>query len=305
MIRQDICVITCSFNPSNYRSRPANYDIFRQKLDEANIPLYTIECTFGDQEPVIEPDNRVFHVKSQSVLWQKERLLNLLIQKVPEQYTKIVWADADIIFLNENWINETSELLDEFLIVQPYGKVERLGPNQTVSAVGNEVMESFGSVYVRNPDAHRGTYLEHGHTGYAWAGRRDILTKIGIYDSDIGGSGDTVFALMIPGDYDHGELLHRYRRIKNYLKHVQSWMCKSHELICGSLSYTPGRILHLWHGAEKNRLYEQRHVELQRLDFDPYWDIAVSKEGCWEWTSNKPELHQWASGYFERRKEDE
>jgi hypothetical protein len=304
MSRSDICAITCYFNPSNYISRPTNYTIFRKKLAESNIPLYVIECVFGKQKPVLDHSENYFLVRSQSILFQKERLLNLLVQKVPEKYTKIVWVDADIIFLNKNWANETSELLEDFVIVQPYEELEYLSKDQQDSTPGNIIMESYGKVYTKDPQAHLEEYNKHGHTGFAWAARRDLFNTCGIYDAAIANSGDLIFSHAATGDFHHEAILFRHKGSKNRLKYVQEWMYKAYDIIKGNLSFTPGKVLHLWHGDIKDRQYVNSHKEFNQLNFDPYVDIKISENGCWEWNSNKPELHKWLINYFARRKED-
>jgi hypothetical protein len=46
-----------------------------------------------------------------NVLWQKERLLNLALQRLPEHCTKVVWLDADTFFTNPNWVRATRRLV--------------------------------------------------------------------------------------------------------------------------------------------------------------------------------------------------
>jgi glycosyltransferase involved in cell wall biosynthesis len=66
----------------------------------------------------------------------------------------------------------------------------------------------------------------------------------------------------------------------------------------------PGRILHLWHGETRHRRYHDRSQELASFGFDPARDIRISARGCWEWASDKPDLHRWSRRYFDVRHED-
>ena len=90
-----------------------------------------------------------------------------------------------------------------------------------------------------------------------------------------------------------------------HLAHFRRWTRKLHEEVRGRLSFTPGRLLHLWHGTIENRRYAQRNKELRELAFDPDTDIRIGNTGCWEWASERPDLHAWARRYFEERKEDD
>jgi hypothetical protein len=66
----------------------------------------------------------------------------------------------------------------------------------------------------------------------------------------------------------------------------------------------PGTVLHLWHGEVGHRRYVRRNQELAGFGFDPATDLRVGASGCWEWSSDKPGLHQWAREYFGQRLED-
>ena len=41
-----------------------------------------------------------------------------------------MWLDSDLIFLNDDWVPETAELLDRFPVVQPFGWMTYLPHNE-------------------------------------------------------------------------------------------------------------------------------------------------------------------------------
>jgi hypothetical protein len=57
-------------------------------------------------------------VSSDSKVWIKENLINLGIKTLPEDWKFVAWIDADITFLNQNWVDETKEKLQSSDIVQ-------------------------------------------------------------------------------------------------------------------------------------------------------------------------------------------
>jgi hypothetical protein len=65
-----------------------------------------------------------------------------------------------------------------------------------------------------------------------------------------------------------------------------------------------GDIYHLWHGELRDRGYLPRHAILAEHRFDPYRDITLDGNGCWRWSSDKPELHAAVEDYFRQRRED-
>jgi hypothetical protein len=89
-----------------------------------------------------------------------------------------------------------------------------------------------------------------------------------------------------------------------FWEHFLAWAHPFYNQVRGRLAYTPGNILHLWHGAGNDRSYSFSQSEFNRFGFDPKVDLRLGASGCWEWGSDKPELHRWAAQFFEIRKED-
>jgi hypothetical protein len=50
-------------------------------------------------------------VSTDSKVWVKENLINLGIKSLPDDWNFVAWVDADITFLNQNWVRETKEKL--------------------------------------------------------------------------------------------------------------------------------------------------------------------------------------------------
>ncbi|MCZ8226118.1 MAG: hypothetical protein O9324_19735 [Microcystis sp. LE19-84.1B] len=302
---KDICLITCYFNPSHYKSKYINYLKFREKIQYAGLKLLTVECVFGDSNFNLPASSDVLQIRSTSVMWQKERLLNLAIQSLPVEVKKVAWLDCDILFSNPRWAIETSKLLDEFPVVQPFMRVFRLPRGHEFYNGEAESWRSFGYVVNLSPDLiKKGNFHQHGHTGLAWAARREILEKHSLYDSLISGSADHMMAHAMCGDFASSCIKRIMSNNNKLLSHFLQWGKGFYEEINGKIGYTQGTVIHLWHGETENRKYITRHDELMKYDFDPGKDIRIGDSGTWEWSSNKPELHQWAINYFGHRKED-
>jgi hypothetical protein len=47
-----------------------------------------------------------------------------------------------------------------------------------------------------------------------------------------------------------------------------------------------------------------RHEGFQQYQFDPYIDIAIGANGCWQWNTEKRTMHDYVSRYFSSRCED-
>ena len=61
--------ITSYFNPIGYRRRPANYRLFRERL---NVPLVTVELAYGPDFELTQSDADILvQLRGEDVLWQK------------------------------------------------------------------------------------------------------------------------------------------------------------------------------------------------------------------------------------------
>ena len=112
MANNTLYVVTCISNPVRYKTR---YDLYRKfakhMADSPNVELYTTEMAFGNRAfEITERDNpRHIQVRSFYELWHKENMLNLAIQRLPEDWEYVAWIDADILFNRPDWAQETVE----------------------------------------------------------------------------------------------------------------------------------------------------------------------------------------------------
>jgi hypothetical protein len=149
-------------------------------------------------------------------------------------------------------------------------------------------------------------YFVHGHTGFGWSARRSVLDAHGFYDCQILGNGDFVMAHAMYGNEDfwNGHNWECDRLSPRLLEHIIRWGKAFHDDVRGSVSYVPGRVLHMWHGNQSDRHYNRRLDVLKECDFDPVTDLARDDNDCWVWNCDKPLLQEWASNYFVVRREE-
>src|SRR5579863_3245032 len=102
----DLWAITCYFNPAGYRRRLANYRLFREHLI---VPLVTIELAYEGNFALDDEDAEILvRLRGKDILWQKERLLNIALNALPNSCRKVAWLDCDIIFGANDWHLQTS-----------------------------------------------------------------------------------------------------------------------------------------------------------------------------------------------------
>lgn len=299
-------VITCYFNPLDYATRRCNYEVFAAALQQAGLPWLTVECVFPGQEFTLPAAPHVLRVRARAVLWQKERLLNLAIGALPATCRAVAWLDADVLFANARWAVETLAALEQRALVQLFSECVRLRPGCLTDGGEAERWPGFGYVATQRPETIRAGHFDaHGHTGFAWAARRELLGQHGLYDACIAGAGDHLIAHAACGDWESPCIERLMPESPAQQRHFINWAQPFAAATGGQVGYVNGQLLHLWHGEFQQRRYARRHQELARLGFNPFTDLRLGANGCWEWAQTRPELTAWFHHYFKSRQEDE
>jgi hypothetical protein len=302
MALNDFWIITTYYNPANYKTRLLNYEFFKQSLHQSGANLLTVECTFEKEDFTLRSSRNLLRVRSNSVIWQKERMINLAVSVLPIECTKVAWLDCDILFENKNWAKQASKMLDKYPVAQMFETVVRLPKGQKEYTGHGSVYRSFGSVLCERPNSLMEGFPIHGHTGFGWAIRRNILARCGLYDVCFTGSSDHLMAHSFCGDWTSRCVTDRLDFGSKHWVHFVSWSKKIHRSIHSKIGSIPGRILHLWHGEEKERKYLHNNIAFKAYNFDPNQDIHLNKNGLWEW--NNPLLENWSTNMFFSRNED-
>lgn len=304
--------ITTYYNPGHYESRYRNYKKFRANLD---IPLLTVEMSQDDIFELEEGSADILiRIPNGSILWQKERLLNVALKALPLDVGHVCWLDCDIIFGDADWASEVVDLLGQHVFVQCFSELIDLQQHESTAVLGTEgsgpiTGQSITDLLINGnwvqedfvPSNTRG--FRKGLCGLAWAAHRDVITRFGFYDALILGSGDRALACAIFGRPEDAIKAARMddRRAEHYL----AWAKPLFASVQGNVGIRPGRLFHLWHGKIENRRYLQRHEMLATLDFDPDRDIELNEWGAWKWTAQaSPSLREAVAHYFAERKED-
>lgn len=299
----DLAIVTCYFNPCNYRSLTRNLLIFLRRMSARELPVFVAELSFPSQSPVLrEADDcvRAMHFTAADVMWHKERLLNLAIARLPPRYTKVAWLDADVIFPDGRWYERASQLLDRYDLVQLFDEVRAL------DNAGNEIGRGEGLVsYIERgkPDPFNFPKFRN-RTGLAWAATRSILADHGLFDVMILGGADKYMALAAYGAADDPAKSELQRLSPGLMRAFEGWTKRFYAAIRGKVGCLETTVLQLGHGRLEHRQHVQRSSILRQHDFDPETDVAAGELGVWRWSSDKPLLHAEIARYFEGRLED-
>lgn len=301
-------VITVYYNPCGYQSRRSTYDAFIRTMRLSGINILTVECAFGDDPFQLPNSHDVIKIRSRSLLWQKERLINIGAAYLPDSCEYVAWIDCDIVFENRNWARETCELLsDSCTVIQPWETCLRLDQGN-IFPTNPDRPVSFAAVTTKDLSTlDCGRYDRHGHTGYAWAMRRELFDAGGLYEYAVSGSADHFMAHAIYGQYGFcidNALKHDPKQIN----HLKRWGNAFYAQAQGKLGVVSGEIVHLWHGSQDRRDYFRRMWRITEYGYNPDTDILALPGRPLEWQPHvlveKRELVEFFAGYFASRQED-
>lgn len=262
-------IISCFFNPQNSSYRLNAFNHFYNSIKHLNHRI--IECVIGDSKPQLEENSNIKRVYTKNLLWHKESLLNKIITELPEKYKYVFWVDADVIFTNLNWLVDGVEQLKTRNIIQPFEYCVHLGqdqlrPNFDLDKIkhfrypneeNNKVWKSFCSVYAKtyNVSIEEHDYNKHGHVGFAWGTKIDILKRVPLYDRALIGGADHIIAHAAAGQIGHICIT---KSFTDNLDEVNTWSKEFYKEIRGSIGYVPGDLYHIWHGEIEKRQYLKR-----------------------------------------------
>jgi len=289
--------ITSYFNPVRYANRLPNYRLFRESLKSQGLPLAAVELVHDGGPFELEESDAEILVQRRGgdVLWQKERLLNVALECLPDDCDKVVWVDADVLFENRHWVADTAALLEQYVFVQPFSLAFRLEAGCTT--VGDPHLARPGSAYCWS--RRQGWY--GGMPGLAMSTRREILKEYGLYDRLILGAADRVILSAAMG-IDAARSPDIKELPASLVADARQWASRVAEVAGGSLQCAAGNLFHLWHGTVAGRRYTKQPRLLR--DFEVHEDIRVDAAGAWSWATDKPAMHDRIRRYFLSRNED-
>jgi hypothetical protein len=326
-------------NPIRWRTRRELFNDFRKRTEACpNVKLYVGEVAFGDRPfEVTDPANPLdFQFRTGDELWIKEKVLNLLVQRMPPEAKYIAYLDGDIQMSRYDWALEAIHQLQHYSAVQLFHQFTDIDLHQRPLSVTNGFAYSYAqsivpemyrdraaassplvarnarqaaaNSYVRALKAHtdpdtRRAKVWWGATGLGWAFRRSTWDQIGgLLDICILGSADWHMAYGMAGLSSGTH--HDFKSAEPYTQAILQWQEKA-QILQANIGYVDNHITHYWHGPKANRFYRDRSQILVDNQFDPGRDLKPDWQGIWQLTGNKPQLRDDIRAYFRARFEDD
>lgn len=299
--------ICAYFNPQRYRRRRTNYSVFRQQL---GLPLLAVELGFDGVYELTDDDaEQLVQLPTGDVMWQKERLLNLALERLPGSCDTVLAVDCDVFFPHPDWRDALGHALESHPVVQAYNHALHLNrawsPGNALES--HRIFEQRALAGLESPADALAIATRRSQVtaaiGHAWGFRRAVLGSDGFFDSCIIGGGDSAIAGAAFGVPEAVVELHAMP--PGQARRYRTWAERFRQRMQGSVGCVDSPLAHLWHGTMVNRQPGARHRVLVEHDFDPAHDIRLDDNGAWRWNSPKPALHEALRRYFAERREDD
>jgi len=217
-----------------------------------------------------------------------------------EGYKNIAWLDADIVFDNICWQEETVACLQKHKLCQLFSSVVKTH-NHLESSMNYGCVQHWldnGSIFP----------LEKSyHTGLAWAARSEVLSNSLLYENSIIGGADSLLWLA------SSSKIHNFHRlmlnhpismlnINGYLIDFFNWAEKWNAIVSGNVGNIKGTIHSMPHGTVGDRKYISRYQILEKHNYIPKEDLFYKNNiiHC-----NNEKLKLDIKKYFEERNEDQ
>lgn len=266
-------IIACYFNPQRNPYRLKAFRIWYESIKHLKHEI--VECVIGDSIPELInefPSTHITRIYTKNLLWHKESLLNNIVKQLPQEYKYVFWLDTDITFTNDNWLVEAVEVLQTNNLVQPFEYCIHLEKDQTKPHfdVTHEyeyaskpnyrhpnMWKSFGANHEIG-NSNNTNYDAHGHVGFAWGARREVLDAVPLYDKALVGGADHIIAHAGAGQIGHSCIT---KSFTEDIESVNQWSKKFYSVVQGKIGYVEGDLYHIWHGDLDKRKYLKRIQE--------------------------------------------
>jgi hypothetical protein len=291
---------------NNYVQYKRRYELLEKFLQHmATLPgiiVYIVEVALHERPFVCTEANNPRHLqlRTNSVMWHKENMINLMVEKLPRNWKYVAWVDGDIEFQNKHIAHDTIHQLQTHDIVQMFQSVVNQGPDgQVVSTFNGFCYEYAKRGFSLDSDFRK---YSHFHPGFCYAATRKGWNAMGgLIDFAILGSADHSMVLGLIGQIDQsrpGNVSDAYKR------RLKEWENRVERGIQRNIGFVKGTIMHGWHGRFADRKYVERWSIIVENGYNPDTDIMRDWQGLYAFDEPKPRLRDQLRHYFLQRNED-
>lgn len=274
-------MITVLVNPARSRSSIKYYNNFKHQMEKAGVKLITVECAM-DNCPftVTLPNNEPYNIqiKTNSAFFQKERLFNVALNKLPLDAKYVLWCDYEVEFTQENWAVDAVKGLNVVRALQLFEDVSIMGQSKEEM----KKVKGFAALnYKKNETVELQTFEESTSAcGFAWGYRIEFLQEVaGLISMCPLGNNDKMMAYAM------------FDKIKDYVPkdilndcfedYLLNWQKKAVASLKTGVGFIPGLIKVNWINTPRDKsLYEKWNI-LNDNEFNYTLDLIVKEDGSY------------------------
>jgi hypothetical protein len=263
-------IVSCFYNPQNNPYRLIAFQKFFRSIKHLNFRI--VECLIGkNAKPQLPNHANIKRVYADDLIWHKETLLNMAVTDLPPEYKYVFIVDTDVLFTNPKWIVESVKVLQQVGVLQPFEYCVHLDKNQLKPSFDTQQYEAIASdrhkrhpsmwrsfssnIALDNPYGRDTCYDVHGHVGFAWGFRREVLEECPLFEKALIGGADHILAHAAVCDLPHPCIT---KSFTENLGEVLEWSFQFYKASGGSVGYVDGYLYHIWHGDVALRDYFNR-----------------------------------------------
>lgn len=295
-------VVTCISNPVRYTSRYELFHKFKAAMTKAGVNLMVVEIAFGERpfEVTTAGDPNCLQLRTSEELWHKESMLNLGISRLPQDWKYVMWCDADVEFMRQDWPLEVVHQLQHYDVIQCFQSAIDLGPDGEVHKIHQGFVYSWQT---GKPAPKTGYPYSVWHPGYVWAAKRNAIDNLGgLFDTAILGSADSHMSFALLGTIERN--INPAWVSPAYMRNLLTWQQRANVHIRQNIGFMPGTIYHHWHGRKKDRKYVERWDIIVKHGYDPDQDLKRDWQGLWTLSDHGLRMRNDIRAYFRSRNED-
>ena len=121
--------------------------------------------------------------------------------------------------------------------------------------MNKKVWRSFCSNYVNSNLWQDENYNNHGHVGFAWGAKIEILKNVPLFDRALIGGADHIVAHASTGQISHSCIT---KSFTDNLDEIYNWSEDFYKQTKGKVGFVKGDLYHIWHGDIEKRDYLKR-----------------------------------------------
>jgi hypothetical protein len=177
--------------------------------------------------------------------------------------------------------------------IKPSFAMDKVRESYLPNATNKKVWRSFGANYIDTELWKNANFNKHGHVGFAWGAKREILDAVPLFDKALIGGGDLIIAHAAAGQISHPGIANMF--IDNIvISQISLWGSDFYKVTEGKIGFIEGDLYHIWHGDIEKRQYVRRN------EYNSKTKEIIQRDENGLYITNKPD-DTFIKNYFKQK----